>query len=694
MAFTNLFIDTFTRTNGAVANGWTDPTSSYNIVSNTLQIASTAVTDFGTKYLYRATDGATRSLMVFQATNALGLTNAKVAAALRVGSGGNYYMVDTTGSGTITIVPVIGGTLLAGAASIGGSPTFTCVVGNYYSIELISVGSNPTILKSVMTNLGTAATPANTVIATAIGVDPGSTGATAVLQDITRGSGLIGWARTSTGTATFSPDVTGNVPSGAGFISFSGTSTAAVGALMTIAAPAGAVSSPVTLTFTLDAPAGASTVITPTQTGGTGTFSPTTVTIASGASSGTCTWTPSATGTSTFAMTSAPALTYMYYGSTPGLTTNPVVYAAGSTSISLSPTTVPANTVTVVAVTGSGTSFSGSGVAVPSGTLTGAQWSSATVDTTHANLTIDPGITVGTTLTITAGGATAPLVVGPPALGSLNVISVGDSITASDTGGGGMSPSTFGLYLFDGMQAQIRKLGYLTPRATALGVTNGHNWMNNAYDGCDSNYWAQLVANSSYPLSGNVPDGTPWGTFTMLTMLQRNIGLASFPSDGSGIISIMIGTNDGRNRTAPYGPGGAGRPANTAAIYLANMKVCINFITTTLNCKAIFHKMPYTIPYSGNSGQIFGQNVNDLYQTYWAAAMTLVDNVKVFIGDTTAYQQSQAAPASFLYSDGIHPGSTANSTLIGQLHALAIVNKFGVPQTGGGGGTGNKWTHG
>lgn len=119
----------------------------------------------------------------------------------------------------------------------------------------------------------------------------------------------------------------------------------ATGYSLTKSATTGATGVPVTLTYTLTPSGGTSTsvVITPAQTGVSGSFSPTTVTLSTATPSAAVTFTPTTAGTAALTSTNSLSLTdpasQNYVVTTPALATTTVVTTANtSTGMTLSTT--------------------------------------------------------------------------------------------------------------------------------------------------------------------------------------------------------------------------------------------------------------------------------------------------------------------------------------------------------------------
>ena len=350
------------------------------------------------------------------------------------------------------------------------------------------------------------------------------------------------------------------------------------------------------------------------------------------------------TGSRTISITNNQSLTNL----------NTVAFSAGSSSISLSPTSAAGSTINqTVTITGIGTSFTGSPFTI-SGSFRSNLQSQTVSSGTAGSITLDPGVYGNGNITVTDTGSssTATLTVTAPVNGSANVGYIGDSITASDVN------DTFGALC-----------GYVNTRLNSLGYTTAHT-LCKGLDGASTQTW--------------LPSGS-----------YLNAALAAFTGAGmvSGdLVHIMLGTNDARPSTSES------RSTLTPTQHFANMSLIVAAVVA-YGFKVIITKPIWTWPYANqgfNNAEIWPYNCNALYGQYFAQDITLCDGVNVFIGDTAAYEYAQQNPSTFLQSTGtapgIHPANSTQDQILGAMWATAIANRYGA--SGGGGGGGGFWNNG
>jgi hypothetical protein len=303
-------------------------------------------------------------------------------------------------------------------------------------------------------------------------------------------------------------------------------------------------------------------------------------------------------------------------------------------SISISPTTaVGSSNVVSFTVTGTGTNFVNLASFAVSGGYGPFIVSGTISSTTSASLTIFPGECNNGNVTLTDvqsgdGSPTATITITAPSLGVINEGFIGDSITFGTNG---------------------NPIGAFVSYLNGLGYT------------CSANN--QGVSGSS--TSGWLPSGGQLGP-----------SMAAIVAAGATDVHIMLGTNDSRFGTTP-------------SQYAANMAAITNNINTQYGLPVTISRMPWTLPF-GDTG-IFPYNVNAIYQAYWVAIQPLFNGRTVFLGDTGISEYSAAFPQTFLAADGTHPANSTENTLLGQMWAMARIQRLNTPPSGGsfvGGGMG------
>jgi hypothetical protein len=356
MAWTAVVTDTFTRANSGpvstpgnttgVGNGWIDVTGSVgSIVSDQLNVAAIAQ-QAGSTLILRPTgedvggaSSGSRIVLQFVATKSNPVL-ARFGAVLQCNglagtSLNGYFFQATSGGGTgITAGPIISG-VTANPTSGANSASYSGIVNtDGYQLDAWvyqnSVG--PAFLQATFMNLTT-----STVLATTTLAYDSTSGVPATGQQ-----GIPCWEQTNgtPGTCIYTSAITYTGSPVAGGIYLSGPS-------------AGTLASPSTFTLVPSGTTAASTIVTPASTVGADTFSPTTVTIPSGSTTPVAfTVTPNTTtGSRTISISNNQSLTNL----------NTVAFSAGSSSISLSPTSAAGSTINqTVTITGIGTSFTGS----------------------------------------------------------------------------------------------------------------------------------------------------------------------------------------------------------------------------------------------------------------------------------------------------------------------------------------------
>ena len=328
MTFSQLFTDTFNRANStSFGNGWTDPGAVGSIASmvGVTKSVNTNGTWNGNGIIYRpASDGNPRDgqVAIGFAAGQTTTSGASVYASLRLqyaASTSTHYLIGVNwGSGTLAAFTVTSGTLNAGT-SIGGSQSFTYNSAHTYTLTASVVGANPTTVTATLVD-----TTTGTTVASLTGTD-----STAALQSVT--SGVFGLQNYSSTVGT-----TNNITS---FTSYAYVTPATA---VSVTGPASGVSGTASSAFTVSSNGtlASAVVVTPSDGGAGGTFTPATVTLAatSGApSSGTFTYTPASTGTKTLSFTNNGSLTNpsnLTYNST---ATGPITIGVTSPACLFSP---------------------------------------------------------------------------------------------------------------------------------------------------------------------------------------------------------------------------------------------------------------------------------------------------------------------------------------------------------------------
>jgi lysophospholipase L1-like esterase len=139
---------------------------------------------------------------------------------------------------------------------------------------------------------------------------------------------------------------------------------------------------------------------------------------------------------------------------------------------------------------------------------------------------------------------------------------------------------------------------------------------------------------------------------------------SSFAAAGVHVVSVMLGTNDARN-PAEYAEN---VPNLAPQQHFANMQGIVSSLTKD-GFIVVLEEPIYTTP--GGDG-LWPSNVNTVYAQYWALDDTLVNNVNVFKGDTSA--STVMSQSGDLCTDGIHP-SVAGAAVLGRLWANAVEGK-------------------
>lgn len=270
------FSDGFTRSNGAIGNGWTGSSTSAAVVSNQAYLNSGVLTPWSNSILLRPSNEVA-------ADQRVGLTMAAgdydaTYVALRTQSQGTEYLVGYDGVGNLAIRASVGGTLGA-ASNVALSPSFNAA--HSYQLDARAFGSNPTYLQGTLTDLNT-----SSVVATQIVADSTST-----LQ----AGGQVG--AFAFGTSTIDD-----------FASYSGSQTETAASSYTLTGPSTVPLFASSTPFLVTPDADYRGTITPSDGGAGGTFTPASLVFASTSDAQSFVYTPASVGAKTISAASNPAL--------------------------------------------------------------------------------------------------------------------------------------------------------------------------------------------------------------------------------------------------------------------------------------------------------------------------------------------------------------------------------------------------
>lgn len=298
---------------------------------------------------------------------------------------------------------------------------------------------------------------------------------------------------------------------------------------------------------------------------------------------------------------------------------NVTTYANVAGSISLSPSSVVANTSgNVITVTGTATAFSGSPFTTTGGI--GSYQSAQSVSSgTSGTVTINPGLAGQGNLTVTdaGGGGNATLTINPPSSGTLKIGWIGDSITAGTNG----APVT-------------QAVSYLTNIA-GYTVTSSNRGIN--------------ATSSSDWISGST---------------DLNNAKTAFAGAGVTIIHYMLGTNDTRapNNFSP-------------ATHHANVVSTVNDLVAA-GYSVIISKPPMIYPNTSPGATQWSADPNGTLQAYWLLDSQLANGTNIFIGDQGYFAYSLNNPTTWT-ADGVHPKDATQNNILGNDWGVAIQNRFG-----------------
>lgn len=309
-------------------------------------------------------------------------------------------------------------------------------------------------------------------------------------------------------------------------------------------------------------------------------------------------------------------------------------------SISLSQSSIVARTSgVVVTVTGTSTAFSGTPFTI-SGGLGAAIISQTVTDSTHASLTIAAGaLGNGTTLTVTDTGsaATATLTLTAPALGTMIIGGIGNSIMRGYL--------QVGTLAFDQMVTSLAAEGFTTTGSVNRGTDN-------------------LATGDWLPGSTNLTNAK-----------------TAFVSAGVTHVVISLQTND------LWGGASGSNVGIVPATYGTNLRSIVRDLLTSLTgikviiLRAIWTK-PNAVPattttITGPTGNAVTLSADPewVYQQYTLEEAKLCDGVFVFHGGANAFGFSKAnalngISASFYATDKIH---VTDGVTLGKLWAQDVM---------------------
>lgn len=299
------------------------------------------------------------------------------------------------------------------------------------------------------------------------------------------------------------------------------------------------------------------------------------------------------------------------------------ILVTATPQIALTPVTYIGSGVVSVAITGINVAFSGNPFAA-SGTPSALVTSAVITNAHNAVIQLSVGSYAGIlTITDTSSGAHATMQIYHAIAGTYVIGFIGDSITAGTNG------DPVGV-----MCNNIRYLGYtITQSNRGISGTTSAQWATNS---------ASMLTNA----------------------------ITAFVIAGVTHVQIMLGTNDAKTSIN-----------TTPANYLSNLRTIVN-ACLAIGVKVILNQPIWTVPSAASGTWLAGANTN--YQMYYAALVSLVDNINVFYGDVRALDWFENNPTHL--QDGVHPTATGNTEL-GQIWAysflMAIATAITPVPTGG-----------
>lgn len=288
MAWYQTTNDNFTRANQTgLGNGWTIAGSGWSIASNQAVIANIS-SPWSNAIAVRPTSENSLNSRIVVTLPPPTTGGGSYYSYHRYQSAGTGYACGLDTNGGIEIFNITGGALTQISVNQGLSPAYNSA--HTYSCDSSVTGTSPTTLTVTVTDVTT-----STVVATKTVTD-----STAGLQTIGQ-TGLFSYLPSATSLAYSSfTNYTDVASAGATTYTFTGATT-------------GVISTPTTYTNTISGSIAANVTVTPSDSSGGGTFSPTSLTFApNGAAapaSQTFTYTPASVGTKTLSTTNSSTLT-------------------------------------------------------------------------------------------------------------------------------------------------------------------------------------------------------------------------------------------------------------------------------------------------------------------------------------------------------------------------------------------------
>jgi len=432
-----------------VDNGGFGTTSTgYQIDSLHEVVAATAITMTG------PTSGTTGSASTNFTVGADGTITGTVVVTPSDGGGGGTFtpmtvsISSSSATGTFTYTPASNGAKTISATNNGGlsnpsNITYTASTPSATAVTMTGPTSGTLGVASTNFTVGANGAITGTVVVTP---SDGGGGGTFTPTTVSISSG------TPTGTFTYTP-----ASSGAKTISCTNngslsnpsniTYTAAAAATaVTMSGPSSGTNGTASTNFTVgaDGTITGTVVVTPSDAGNGGTFTPTTVSISSGSPTGTFTYTPASTGAKTISVTNNGSLsnpsniTYTVSAASSAVTmTGPSAGVSGSASAVFTIGASGAISGTVVVTPsdgGGGGTFTPSTVSISTGSPTATfTYTAASTGSKTISVTNNGGMTNPSNITFVSYAASS-LAAGSPSLTSCTTTTISLSCTAASSG--------------------------------------------------------------------------------------------------------------------------------------------------------------------------------------------------------------------------------------------------------------------
>ena len=587
MAEIQILSDSFTRANTAVGaastttgagNNWTDIAGSqYNIVSNKLNAANT--NNLFRNWLVRPSseDCADQRMVVKFTFTSSGVTPMVLLRA-NPSTYDAYAFTYANNNRRCFIYKYNGSVQTATTLVQGADSGVSLTTGSQYVLDARVVGTTLTISTYAAANW-----PAGSAIQTVS------------ISDASLSSGSFGLSHSF--ALTHDQVITYN-------------ENAPVTTAYTFSGPTGGVVNTASTAFTISlTPAGSIpptdlTTFTPSDNGGGGAFSPSSVQLGSTLQQTTVLYTPSTSGVKTLSVSNNGGLpdpaSLSYTASAAALVTGSISTVAQTpTSLSLSST--PASGGTGALIYQWYRSTTANFTPSSSNILAGA--TSLTLSDTGlvADTLYFYKLRVTDSLSVTATTNQYSVSTRADAI-SLKLGFIGDSIsiytpTEASTSGGTINPPI-----------ALQNMLSIIAGSRSVSITN------TAVAGMTTTNW--------------IPSGS----------LYLN-AKASFVSAGVTHVYIMLGANDSKDSVAA-----------SSATYLANMTAIVNDLTTS-GFKVFLNAPTYTLP--GSFSNDFSEASTARIQAYTAQLLTLVNSTNVYLGDMKSYQYFANHQSELV--DGVHP---------------------------------------